>query len=939
MAPRAQLRIEPYNPNAFDADNDGIVQEGTAWERPVGTRLIGDAFGAVIEAGRTSTVRPSSLRVVDNSGNQVAYVPSYQRKIPSTPSGRPTGGLTLGDKIGTLGQRYGTLGDKLPSLGDRQPTLGDKIRSIGTPRPSSSIPLTRDVVEARTGLMSLRDRGLRRMTPDQVNEQNRISATVNNVLDKAKLASEDRSTVQALALGGAYWVTFLGGGGQIGSMINDFTTGVGDANLTEQLDTLWQMYAVGGIAGLQSSIGNILGKTGISQEQINQFFADFGDLMDWAKVSAGNLSQQILRVLQEIFDALASLVGRGSGSSKAAVLIEFKARPLRIEPYNPDAFDGDNDGIVQERTAWERPAGTRIVNDIGQEIVRGMISPKRSKKNRVVDAEGNTVDYTPTYDKEKPAKPFNILPNSPINKLRSVQQARRGSPAAETPKKFDPPTFTSPMFGQVLIGNPQPTTILIDKESGRYIKERRKLHKAIVAWHLQRASVKQQKSKDKKTVYWLGGGGGAGKTSAFEAGTINIPTDLLRADPDEIKTMIPEYREWLYRGDGRSADLVHDESKHIFESTVHGLVELDSDFVYDTTGNGSYDKMVKKIDDLKRRGHEVKARYLTISLEEAILRAEKREAETGRLVPRHQLIHNHQEVSTNVIRAISDGLFDDLELYDNQGEEARLILKAEGGKVKVLDPVAVRDFMYKSPSLARSPGPSPAGAFIDLDEARSKQSQIDKTLLPQIVSAKNDYITDGYQNINYLLRSGGDDLDDFEYDEAAIAINRLDYYFDQASFVSVKPVVLYRGTVEYVPEDLFDGDPAFVPDLDKIDALELGPIGSKFAEDAFSSTTMTEKVAQSFAFGEMGTDMPGFDDGVPVALVMEVTIPPGVRMIHGNTAEKELILERGLRYKVMGYEVRYDPAGRPYRVIKTVAKPPFKKPEEIPLSERDLSVE
>lgn len=33
-------RIEPYDPNARDGDGDGIVQEGTPWERPVGTRLL-----------------------------------------------------------------------------------------------------------------------------------------------------------------------------------------------------------------------------------------------------------------------------------------------------------------------------------------------------------------------------------------------------------------------------------------------------------------------------------------------------------------------------------------------------------------------------------------------------------------------------------------------------------------------------------------------------------------------------------------------------------------------------------------------------------------------------------------------------------------------------------------------------------------------------------
>ena len=50
------------------------------------------------------------------------------------------------------------------------------------------------------------------------------------------------------------------------------------------------------------------------------------------------------------------------------------ARTLRPEPYNPDAVDADNDGIVQEGTAFERPAGTRLLNRAGQALQRGMES-------------------------------------------------------------------------------------------------------------------------------------------------------------------------------------------------------------------------------------------------------------------------------------------------------------------------------------------------------------------------------------------------------------------------------------------------------------------------------------------------------------------------------------------------------------------------------------
>lgn len=72
------LRPEPYNPNAVDADNDGIVQEGTPWERPAGTFIISE-LGEVITSGRIERSRPRGLRIVDANGNRVDYTPSYLR--------------------------------------------------------------------------------------------------------------------------------------------------------------------------------------------------------------------------------------------------------------------------------------------------------------------------------------------------------------------------------------------------------------------------------------------------------------------------------------------------------------------------------------------------------------------------------------------------------------------------------------------------------------------------------------------------------------------------------------------------------------------------------------------------------------------------------------------------------------------------------------------
>jgi hypothetical protein len=115
------LRLEPYNPDAVDADGDGIVQEGTAWERPAGTRLISE-LGTEIQRGFQSLQRPR-MRVVDSRGNTVDYKASYERSTSGTSLGQQQK-LSL---LGSLG--YPSLKERgIRTIGDMVPTVGDIVR-------------------------------------------------------------------------------------------------------------------------------------------------------------------------------------------------------------------------------------------------------------------------------------------------------------------------------------------------------------------------------------------------------------------------------------------------------------------------------------------------------------------------------------------------------------------------------------------------------------------------------------------------------------------------------------------------------------------------------------------------------------------------------------------------------------------------------------------
>lgn len=72
---------------------------------------------------------------------------------------------------------------------------------------------------------------------------------------------------------------------------------------------------------------------------------------------------------------------------------------LRVEPFDPDARDADGDGIVQEGTAWERPVGLRLVDELGRAIARGQTANSPIPGLKYVDGQGNTSEYTPTWTK------------------------------------------------------------------------------------------------------------------------------------------------------------------------------------------------------------------------------------------------------------------------------------------------------------------------------------------------------------------------------------------------------------------------------------------------------------------------------------------------------------------------------------------------------------
>lgn len=189
-----RLRIEPYDPNAVDGDGDGIVQEGTAWERPVGTRLV-DSQGNAFRTGSILTQRPS-LSVVDASGRAVAYVPSYERRRE-------------GQRLSTLGS-LGYL-----SLSEQGVTT---VRPMGTPTLADRGYLTigqiygRGVVDSPDPMMRIflqREELLNSLSPEQVAEHNRITDFIAGIVNNSSSDEETKSRLFAILEASALWASHI----------------------------------------------------------------------------------------------------------------------------------------------------------------------------------------------------------------------------------------------------------------------------------------------------------------------------------------------------------------------------------------------------------------------------------------------------------------------------------------------------------------------------------------------------------------------------------------------------------------------------------------------------------------------------------------------------------------------------------------------------------
>lgn len=287
------LRLEPYNPNAVDADGDGIVQEGTAWERPGSTTLV-DNLGRAIRTGITSAQRPQGMRVVDRDGKDVTYKPTYgeapQTKAPPG-AGKPT---PLAEAGAPSLKEMGVL--SLKDMG--MPTVQQIVARQNQPMTPEQIQQGWSIVNAPTDDM------IRQLPVEEVADYGIFRRALAQIVSKIDEV-EERDAISAMVLNSFYWgsVAFDKSGGSWGNFINDIWYSSQDAGFSPHrlFEDLWQ---AGGAFAISIPIMRAKEKFNLTKRQVSDFSSAVKERMRQKGLQAGEFAESLKQKVRGVFASL-----------------------------------------------------------------------------------------------------------------------------------------------------------------------------------------------------------------------------------------------------------------------------------------------------------------------------------------------------------------------------------------------------------------------------------------------------------------------------------------------------------------------------------------------------------------------------------------------------------------------------------------------------------
>lgn len=224
----------------------------------------------------------------------------------------------------------------------------------------------------------------------------------------------------------------------------------------------------------------------------------------------------------------------------------------------------------------------------------------------------------------------------------------------------------------------------------RFSDERQALHDQIVSEALDGVP-----SSSNPVFYMLGGGPASGKSSLIERGDVAIPSienrEAVLVNPDDYKTKLPEYSQ---KPASEAANFTHEESSYIAKRIQNEALSNKQDIVLDGTGDSSFDKANKKIQDARNAGYKVNGYYATVSIPEALRRNEARAQRTGRMVIPSVVVETHASVSRVFPRLSAQ--FDSVKLFDTTSQVRLIADRTAGNPLSIKNQSLYNDFLSKA---------------------------------------------------------------------------------------------------------------------------------------------------------------------------------------------------------------------------------------------------
>jgi len=345
--------------------------------------------------------------------------------------------------------------------------------------------------------------------------------------------------------------------------------------------------------------------------------------------------------------------------------------------FDPNALDGDNDGLLQDSTPFERPN------------VPGLPKTKPTEP-KVQDREINDSEISAIKKWMSSMSPSEIdeFIGEPIEAYEGPSSGRRGL-ASSGPGFIIDPKGPKNMGGK---GPSRPISIpeLRNPEASK-TNPFRNLGGKIMGRIIRGMVKPEHRNKTDRKTFIVGGNTGSGKTTVLDEhlipkGLVPSNEEAALIDPDFIKKGLIGYN------DGDGAGRVHGESQTSTDRTISDSAADGLDMVI--TGSGA-SRQLKHIREANDRGESVIGHWVHVPQRVASQRIKKRTEDSGRYIP-DNTAHMAASIPRTISASFEEDLLEEFYLWDNDvpaGSPPKLIAKkVRGSNFEIYDRPKFEEF-------------------------------------------------------------------------------------------------------------------------------------------------------------------------------------------------------------------------------------------------------